>query len=129
MLTKNRIIKAFLVVAIVLAGAWYIGVIPLEQAQAQQGVLTVTVTSGPLTARNASLHLELKDNGVVVISRNFSESYTQSVGLTVEVRNSILKKMQEAIDAYRRLEAIKKKAGYSTAPGMVEGQLNLTKEL
>ena len=91
--------------------------------------LTKTVTSGPLTARTASLHLELKDNGVTVIDRHFFESYTQSIGLTVEVRESIRRKMQKAIDAYRRIEAIKQKAGYSTAPGIVEGQLNLTKEL
>ena len=128
-MTKNKTIKALLLIAILLAGAWYTGLIPLTRAQAQQGVLTATVTSGPLTARNASLHLELTDDGVVVISRNFSESYTQSIGLTMEVRDSIRKKMQEAIDAYRILEATKAKPGYGNAPGIVEGQLDLTKEL
>ena len=91
--------------------------------------LTKTVTEGPLTATTASLHLELKDNDVTVINQNFSDGYTQAVGLTVNVRNAILKKMQEAIDIYRILEAIKQKAGYSDAPGIVEGQLDLTKEL
>ena len=114
---------------LMLAGAWKFGLIPIQPAQSAPGDLTATVTSGPLTARNASLHLELRDDGITVISRNFYESYTQSVGLTVEVRDSILKKMQEAVDNYRILEAIKAMSGYSNAPGIVESQLDLTKEL
>lgn len=127
---KHRgFISIVLVTLLLLAGAWLVGLIPLRRAEAQQGVLTVTVTSGSLTATTASLHLELKDDGAVVISRDFSESYTQAVGLTAEVRDSITKKMQAAIDAYRKLEAEKARPGYINAPGVIEGNLDLTKEL
>ncbi len=127
-LTKT-ITKTVLLIAVVLAGAWLVGLIPLERAHAQQGVLTVTVTSGVLSATNVTMHLELKDEGVVVIDRDFSESYTQAVGLTVEVRDSIQKKMQKAVDDYRTLEAEKARPGYINAPGVVKSNLDLTKEL
>ncbi len=116
-------------VLLVLAGAWHVGLIPLQTAEAQQGVLTASVTHGPLTATHATMHLELKDDGVTVISRNYSESYTQAVGLTVEVRNSIQRQMQEAIDEYRKIKAEKARPGYIDAPGTIEANLDLTKEL
>lgn len=121
--------KIALMVSVLAFGAWYTGLPLLQRARAAPGDLTVTVTQGPLTATNVTMHLELRDDGVVVMSRNFSESYTQSVGLTMEVRGSIQKKMQKAIDAYRRLEVEKARPGYINAPGVVEGNLDLTKEL
>ena len=129
MKTRTTIAKIILLAAILPAGAWWTGLIPPHEAQAAPGDLTKTVTHGPLTATTASMHLELKDDGVVVISRNFSESYTQSVGLTAEVENAISKKMQEAIDAWRLLEKEKARAGYINAPGRIENNLDLTKEL
>ena len=92
-------------------------------------MLTKTVTSGPLTATTASLHLKLQDNAVTVIDKDFPESYTQAVGLTVEVRDAIRKEMQRAIDEYRVIAATKATQAYINAPGVVEGQLDLTKEL
>lgn len=125
----NRIRNIALIVSVLVFVAIHTGLIRLQPALAAPGDLTKTVTHGPLTATTASMHLELKDNGVIVISQNFSESYTQSRGLTSEVENSIVKKMQAAIDAYRILEAEKVRAGYINAPGRIEGNLDLTKEL
>ena len=116
-------------ILLLLVVAWRVGLIPPREAKGAPGDLTVTITHGPLTATTASMHLELKDDGIVVISRNFSESYTQAVGLTAEVENAITKKIQEAIDAWRKLEAEKLRPGYISAPGRIEGNLDLTKEL
>ena len=91
--------------------------------------LTKTVTHGALTATSAALHLLLKDNGITVIDQDFPESYTQATGLTVDVRNAIGKAMQKAIDEYRVLAAEKLRQAYIDAPGVVQEQLNLTKEL
>lgn len=91
--------------------------------------LTPTVTQGVLTATTAALHLELKDEGVTVIDKDFPESYTQANGLTLDVRNSIQGKMQKAIDNYRLLAAEKLRQAYIDAPGIVQGNLDLTKEL
>lgn len=124
-----KTVRIILIVVLLSLGAWMFGLIPPYEIQAAPGDLTVTVIHGPLTATTIVMHLELKDDGVVVIDQSFSESYTQAIGLTVDVRNSIEKKMQEAIDAYRMLQVEKARAGYINATGIVANNLDLVKEL
>lgn len=84
-----------------------------------------TVTHGVLTASSVSLHLKLEDGEATVIDEDFPESYTQADGLTVAVRDAILKKMQKAIDNYKLIAAEKAKQGYIDAPATVNSQLIL----
>ena len=120
---RNAIL--IITVAILLAGAWYTGLIPLERAQAAPGDLTVTVTKVFPTPNHVGLHLELKDDGVVVISKDYMHQWASGTDVPNEVKQKIGARMQVDIDAYKALFTRYNATAYDTAASQVEAGLNL----
>ncbi len=113
------------VALLLLAGAWYTGLIPLERAGAAPGDLTVTVTKVFPTPNHVGLHLELKDDGVVVIDKDYMHQWASGTDVPDEVKQEIGARMQEDIDAYKALAARYNAAAYDTAASQVEAGLVL----
>ena len=64
-----------------------------------------------------------------VIDQTFSENFTEKLGLTIAIRDSLFKKAQKAIDRYRKNKALFRKAAYTVGVTWIETNLDLTKEL
>ncbi len=122
---KKTMAKIILLAAILLAGAWHTGLIPLQPARAAPGDLTVTVTKIFPTPNHVGLHLELKDDGVVVISKDYMEQWASGTDVPNEVKVRIGKRMQEDIGRYKALSLRYNAAAYDTAASQVEAGLVL----
>ncbi len=123
-LTKT-VTKTVLLIAIVLAGAWAVGLMPIQRAEAAPGDLTVTVTKVFPTANHVGLHLELKDDGVVVIGKDYMEQWASGTDVPNEVKVKIGKRMQADIDIYKALMARYNAPAYDLAATQVEAGLVL----
>jgi len=87
--------------------------------------LEKTVTKVFPTENKVGLHLELKDDGVVVIDEDFTEDYAPGVGVTNDIRDAIGNKMQAAIDQYKMLKNRFDAAAYKTVRTQVDNNLTL----
>ncbi len=87
--------------------------------------LTAIVTRVFPTANHVGLHLELKDDGVVVIDKNYMHQWASGTDVPNEVKVHIGARMQEDIDAYKALAIRYNAAAYGTAATQVEAGLVL----
>ncbi|MGD8787710.1 MAG: hypothetical protein PVJ60_09820 [Phycisphaerales bacterium] len=87
--------------------------------------LTKTVTKVFPTDNMVGMHLELKDDGVVVIDRDFMENFTKGEGATNAVRDSIGLQMQKAIDEYKEAKTIFSSSKYETVRQQIDSNLQL----
>ena len=88
-------------------------------------MLTKTVTKMFPTNNLVGMHLKLEDDGVMVIDKDFTENYTPGQGATNTVRDSIGRKMQAAIDEYKKLKAMYDSSAYETARTQIDNNLQL----
>ncbi len=121
----KKVAKIALLVAVLLAGAWNTGLIPLGRALAAPGDLTVTVTKVFPDSNHVGLHMELKDDGVVVISKDYMYQWASGTDVPNEVKQRIGARMQVDIDAYKALAARFNHADYETARTQIDAGLNL----
>ena len=92
-----------------------------------------TVTKMFPTQSVVGLHLELEDDDrpdlgtgkQKVIDRDFTENFTRGQGTINAVRNSIGKKIQEAIGEYRESADIFRSAKYETMRTQIDNNLQL----
>jgi hypothetical protein len=87
--------------------------------------LTKTVTKVFPTTNTVGMHLKLEDDSVVVIDRDFTENFTKGQGATNEVKTSIGKQMQAAIDEYKTNKTLYNSAAYETARTQISNGLTL----
>lgn len=87
--------------------------------------LTKAVTKVFPTANHVGLHLELKNDGVVVISKDYMEPWASGTDVTLEVKQRIGARMQKDIDNYKALLARYEAEAYDTAASQVNAGLNL----
>lgn len=88
-------------------------------------MLTKTVTKMYPTENTVGLHLELKDDDVVVIDKDFAENYAAGQDIPNEVRDKIGKRMQKAIDRYKALKARFEHPKYETVRTQIDDNLTL----
>ena len=87
--------------------------------------LTKTITRMFPTKNAVGMHLELKDDGVVVIDRDFTENFTKGQGATTAVKTSIGNQMQAAIDEYKENKALYDSVAYATARTQIDEAITL----
>lgn len=87
--------------------------------------LVKTVTKVFPTENTVGLHLELKDDNIVVIDKDFIENYAPGVGVTNDIRDEIGKKMQAAINNYKMLKNRFDTAAYETVRTQIDNNLTL----
>ncbi len=87
--------------------------------------LTKTVTRVFPTANHVGLHLELKDDGVVVIDKDYMHQWASDTDVPNDVKQAIGARMQVDIDAYKALATRYNAAAYDTAASQVEAGLVL----
>ena len=87
--------------------------------------LTKTVTKVFPTENRVGLHLELKDDGVVVIDQEFIENYAPGDGVTNDIRDAIGNRMQATIDIYKMLKNRFDASAYETVRSQVDNNLTL----
>lgn len=121
----NKTGKILLLISLLACGVWYTGLIPLHQVQAAPGDLTVTVVKVFPTANHVGLHLELRDDGVVVLSKDYMEQWQSGTDVPNVIKQQIGARMQADIDAYKVLSARYGATAYDTAASQVEAGLIL----
>ena len=87
--------------------------------------LTKTVTKVFPTENTVGLHLELKDDDVVVIDQDFTRDYSPAAGIANEIRDSIGNEMQAAIDNYKKLKNRFDAVAYDTIRTQIDNALTL----
>ncbi len=117
--------KTALLITILVFGAWYVGLIPLHQVQAAPGDLIKDVTKVFPDANHVIFHLELKDDGVVVIDKDYSHQWASGTSVQLEVKQAVGAEMQADIDAYKALANRFNHPDYDTAANQIEVGLNL----
>lgn len=88
-------------------------------------MLTKTVTKVFPTENKVGLHLELKDDDVVVINQNFIRDYSPEEGIVNKIRDSIGNEMQAAIDKYKKLKDRFNASAYETVRTQIDNNLTL----
>ena len=125
-LRKRASVMLILMASVMLiAACWVFGLIPLQRAHAQEDVLTKVVTVVFPAANHVGLHLELKNDGVVVIDKDYMEQWASGTTVALEVKQRIGARMQADIDAYKALLARYKHADYALAATQVDAGLEL----
>ncbi len=87
--------------------------------------LTKTVTRVFPDANHVGLHLELKNDDVVVIDKDYMEQWASGTDVPNEVKQRIGARMQADIDEYKALLARYNAAAYDTAVSQVEAGLTV----
>ena len=117
--------SVMLMVSVLVFGAYYTGLMPPYEAQAAPGDLTKDVTHVFPTPNHVIFHLELKDDGVVVISKDYRHQWASGTTVQLEVKQKIGARMQVDIDAYKALSGRFNHADYETAANQIEAGLVL----
>ncbi len=113
------------VALLLLAGAWYTGLIPLERAEAAPGDLTVTVTKVFPDANHVIFHPELANDGVVVISKDYPHQWASGSSVQLAVEQAVLARMKADINAYTTLLNRFNHPNYDAAASRIEQGLTL----
>lgn len=87
--------------------------------------LTKTVSKVFPSENKVGLHLELKDDDVVVISKSYMVQFSKDEGVTDAIESEITKRMQADIDKYKMLKARFDNQKYDDARSNVEQSLIL----
>ena len=88
--------------------------------------LAKTVTKVFPNGGKVGIHLELKDDGVVVIDRDFVDGFVKGETLPNSVRDAIGNAAQEAIDEYVSNKAMYDAAAYDTVVSQIDNNLNIS---
>ena len=88
--------------------------------------LAKTVTKVFPNGGKVGIHLELKDDGVVVIDRDFVDGFVKGETLPNSVRDAIGQAAQAAIDEYVENKAMYDAAAYDTVVSQIDNNLNIS---
>lgn len=121
---KKKITTGIFILALAIGySAWP----PIEKAMSQPPEdpnMVATVSHVSLTARAMSERVVITIDGVVVRTATVSETYTPSTGLSVEIGDALVRKMQIIIDEEKLVYEQSQRPVYINAPAWIESQLN-----